>query len=324
MNFQYHQTQICPCGSGETFYYLCTNKTCEHKGFICKECLFTSHSSHSEFCIPIKLFEIEKVSPTMIQEIQSYKQTLIQIQKQLHNLIQDEITFFEELESLNSNLSTNLEKFNLLPVFIYSPRKSKKYTITNYEIQCKIKQLILNHNQYLQKQIQSHFVNMVPQSLKENIMKITQDNIYINDYFGMDENYIVTLKTKGKGILLNGIGFKAKLFYKNSKYDFRLSISSNLGTEMLMVNLNNDVKLIQGYEEFCFVTFNPIYLEKEKNYSVKMIKKVNTLKLKSKIQLYSIKSKKFNMENEKGKIFLLVDDMFCYWISHLIYTDTNQ
>ena len=93
---------------------------------------------------------------------------------------------------------------------------------------------------------------------------------------------------------------------------------------MLMVNLNNDVKLIQGYEEFCFVTFNPIYLEKEKNYSVKMIKKVNTLKLKSKIQLYSIKSKKFNMENEKGKIFLLVDDMFYYWISHLIYTDTNQ
>ena len=324
MNFQYHQTQICPCGSGETFYYLCTNKTCEHKGFLCKECLFKSHSSHSEFCIPIKLFEIEKVSSIMIQEIQSYKQTLIQIQKQLHNLIQDEITFFEELESLNSNISTNLEKFNLLPAYIYSPRKSKKYTISNYEISCKIKQLILNHNQHLQKQIQSHLVNMVPQSLKENIMKITQDNIYVNDYFVWGENYIYTLKTKGKGILLNGIGFKAKLFYKNSKYNFRLSISSNLGTEMLIVNLNNDVKLIQGYEEFCFVTFNPIYLEKEKNYSVKMIKKVGALRLKNTIQLYSIKSKKFKMENEQGKIFLLVDDMFCHWISHLIYIDTNQ
>ena len=323
MNFQYFQTKICPCGSGETIYYLCTSKTCKQRGFLCKECLFTNHSSHSEFCIPIKLFEIEKVSPSMIQEIQSYKHILIQIQKQLNNLLQDEITFFEELESLNSNLSINLEKFNLLPTYIYTPMKSKKYTITNNEISRNIKQLILNHNKHLQKQIQSHIVNMVPQSLKENIMRLTQENIYINNYFGCSD-YIVTLKTKEKGILLRGIGFKAKLFYKKTKYDFLLSIHSDSGIELLMVNLNNDVRLIQGYEEFCFVTFNPVYLEREKDYLVKMIKKVNTLKLKKKFQSSLIKLKQFKMENEKEKIFLLVDDMFCYWISHLIYNDINQ
>ena len=57
---------------------------------------------------------------------------------------------------------------------------------------------------------------MVPQSLKENIMRLTQENIYINNYFGCSD-YIVTLKTKEKGILLRGIGFKAKLFYKKTK-----------------------------------------------------------------------------------------------------------
>ena len=248
MNFQSHQTKVCPCGSKETFYYLCTSKACERRGFLCKECLFTSHSSHSQFCIPIKLFEIEQVSSSMIQEIQSYKQILIQIQRQIDNLFQDEITFFDELESLNSSLSTNLEKFNLLPTYTYTPMTSRKYTITNNEISLNIKQLILNHNQLLQKQIESHIVNMVPHNIKENIMKINQEEIHINSYFFSVNDYIFTFKTKEKGILLSGIGFKAKLFFKKAKYNFSLTINSNSGTELLMVNLNNDIKLIKGYE----------------------------------------------------------------------------
>lgn len=278
MNFLSYLNTLCPCGSNENFYYLCTKETCQHRGFICAECQFLKHSPHTQYCIPIKKIQIEPLSKTTLNLITSFKNKLSEIQSALNTLFNDEINFFSKMESLYNNYPSYLTHFNLLPTFSNSPPIQNTYSITSDDISFKIKTIIIEHNSHIKKTLHKQLNEMKPIFIQEQIDQII--NGQLNLYNGAiykeklsSHVFIMKFIPNINNLFLQGIGFNARVLFGVLKSDFILkiksrNISNNDVNEIININPKDNIKGIKEYQDINFVMLSPIKLDNNFQYEI--------------------------------------------------------
>ena len=284
MNFHSYLTTTCPCGSTEPYYYFCTDESCKQNGFICADCQFFNHSAHSQYCIPLKLFQLEPLSKSTLSYITSYKNTLIQAQTLLNSLFTDEINFFSEMELITTNYSSNIVKYNLLPLNNSSPPIQSSYSITSESISNKIKELIISHNENIKAFLNKQLTELKPSFLNEHIIQIVKGDLKLYNgaiYKEKSNAHTFTMKfiPNNEIIFLKGIGFNSRALFGVLKSDFMLTIKSQrFFNEKLLLTLNPKEHVIvnQQYQDINFVMIqHPIKMERNVQYEISLTRTNN-------------------------------------------------
>ena len=337
MNFLSYVTTICPCGSKEPYYYFCMNEFCKQNGFICAECQFFNHSTHSQYCVPLKLFQLEPLSKSTLSYITSYKNTLIQVQNLLNSLFTDEINFFAEMESITTNYPSNLVKYNLLPLYNSIPPIQTSYSITSESISNKIKELIISHNENIKTFLNKQLTELKPSFVNEQIIQIVKGDLtlYSGAIYKEKMNahaFTVKFIPNNETMFLKGIGFNSRALFGVLKSDFVLKIKSlRFFNEKVLLTLNPKEHVIvkEQYQDINFVMIQrPIKMEVNVQYEISLTRTNNDALMQCNNNIVpQIEKKTYYQSDLYSNDFDFQNDSFavpnetnqCNIYTHLIY-----
>ena len=273
----------CSCGSNGKYFYICTYINCSKRGLICPYCLFNHHCEHSSFCIPIDYLQIQNLNESYVKQITNYKNTLIDVKDQLNTLLEDEIYFLEELESLSTINNDIIVKYDLLPKLSEKPQVNKTYTFDEKHLFKDIKEIIQEHQKNLENDLWSCLDELDSNCLQTDakIMKIASEIISPKfKIFGIpSKEHVLTLSftVRNENCFLEGIGYISQVFLEIPNSVFLFEITETLPknrseftktTKLISCDPLSSMKSLPEYPDVRFVTFNKIELVAKKSYKI--------------------------------------------------------
>jgi hypothetical protein len=284
---------------------------------------------------------MQNLTELSVNEITKYRETLQNLKNIVNILLEDEIYFLKEMESL-SNIDYNLLiKYDLLPKLWQKTNVKKKYNLNEQLLFQDIIKNIQKHYNNISSQIISSLdqIKSTYFQLNTKITSICSENFSSKLYGTQSFEHVLSFPISVQNnCFLHGIGYNSQLFVEIPNSDFTFKIveveksynhynRSYETKSIFSFNPINSVKFMPEYPNTYFIIFNKIELEAGKSYEIFMHRKdiknlndVNNSNSNSKKSKYTIGSKSlsaplfsFNSNNSSS-----YSDIF-HFVKYLIH-----